>query len=154
MGTRSVRQRIESELGQIGGISTASTDIPRTVADSELPAAVVVPLRATYDVSLRGEGVCSRTRTFSILLLFERAAYGTEGEYQGGVEDLIDEVVLHLMERPGLVIDGETEPRESALDSRVVEDMGVQLVTYAGEEFIGSTITMTVDEVIEVEYHD
>lgn len=138
------------------GLNTAYSVIPRAIPDAQLPAAVIMPGVAADDTDVFGDETNQEVRTYEVHLFVERAAFGVEGEYQDNVEDLIEQVKGYLRARPGLELEGESEPQTVVYDARVTGDRGVQFKTWGGTEveYIGSTVLVRVTELSRVVYQD
>lgn len=139
------------------GLTKVYSVIPRTIPDAHLPATVVVPGAAADDTDAYGDETNQEIRTYEVHIFTERAAFGVEGEYQDNVEDLIDQIKGYLRARPGLELEGESEPQTVVYDARVTGDRGVQFKTWGGAEgveYIGSTVLVRVTELANVDYQD
>lgn len=143
--------RIAACAAQIPGISTSFTTIPRVVQDAQLPAVVVLPGTGTYAED--GAEQFLIERQFKVLVLVKNATQGVQGEYQGNILSLIDAVIQHFLERPGL----ELSLNEGAIsyNATVVSDEGYQNVSYGDEAaYLGTIINMKVTDLSDIEYQD
>ena len=138
-------------------ITTAYSLIPRSIPDAHLPATVVMAGPAADDTDQAGDETNTEVRTYEVHIFTERAAFGAEGEYQDNVEDLIEQIKGHFRARPGLELEGESEPQTVVYDAHVTGDRGMQFKLWGGpegQEYIGSTVLLSVTELSGVTYQD
>ena len=102
MTVETTRARIVALCGDIEGVTTAFDNIPRALLDVELPAFVVFPGAATYNINVDGNDIVVETRTYRLILFVASAALGTESAAQLAVDPFFDRVRDHFMARPGL----------------------------------------------------
>ena len=155
-GVSFVIPRIAAEASAITGIRTAYATIPRAVNDADLPGLVVLPGPAIYDYQSAtwGETMQSRKRTYYLDLLYSRSDTGVGGEVQIAVEPLMDSLTDFFSARPGLWLDGTTQPEDVVFNSRMVGDSGYIKIEYAGKAYDGVRFSLEVEEVFDVGYTD
>lgn len=159
MTTSATMTRIAAVAGEITGIKKAYNKIPMRIQDAELPAIVPMPSQSRYDYTTHGEEVVEKPRRWLVYLYFQRARFGTEGEYQDDTTDMIDTVANHFIARPGLTLASGAASQDKVYDSRVVGDSGFQLLAYPpnaqfAPEYIGSVIELEVEEIEAISYAD
>lgn len=159
MSLTATMERLAAVGGEVSGITTSFSKIPRRIQDAELPALVPMPGQSRYDYTTHGEEVIEKPRSWRIWLYVERAQFGVEGEYQTTTTDLIDSVANHFLSRPGIKLASSAEPQDKVYDSKVVGDSGFQYLSYPpnaqlAPEYIGSVIELEVEEITEIVYVD
>ena len=151
-----VMQRIhDMAQGKIAGLTTVYQTIPQVVQDSELPCMITWPGPNTnhYQDPELGEDMVETVRNYDLIILYSRPNVATPGETQLSVEALFDTVNNFFIQRPGLVLGGET-PETATLNSKVIGDQGIENIEYAKQPYLGFRLTLEVMELIEIAYQD
>lgn len=148
--------RIAAMAALIPGIQTAFASIPRVVQDAELPAVVIFPGEATYDVDTFGDNDVVETRLYRILFLIQKAAYGTETQAQVAIEPFFNTIRDYFLARPGLELTGATLPQVVVYDSVMLGDSGYQIIGYpdAQSSYAAIEYRLSVKEWSAVAYQD
>lgn len=117
MSIQTTRRRMADFLKDIHGVRNAFSSVPRTLQRAELPAFVIFPGRADYDLRTYGEQIAQEVRIYEAVLYVAEAGDGTEGVAEELCEPFIPLVKAHCLARTGL-------NRESlAYPSGIVADM-------------------------------
>ena len=159
MTEQSTRQRIAAMWGEINGVQTAFTQIPRALQDAQLPASVVFPGRATHSKDETEEFI-DETRIYRMVLYISNAGLGTSGQGQIEADPFFDSVLAYFTARPGLELNAEgAHQSASVLDAELLNDGGLQVGPYpiAGQgtpEFVQIGWDLQVKEVIAINYQD
>ena len=138
-----IADRLALIAAQLPQVTTTYAQAPRTIADADLPAVIVLPSRATH--TRNGDGQLETTRTYTLMLLVANAKYGTEAEYTSNVLDVVEALVTHLAQRVGLESGGLGD--SIAHDALVSADEGLQVISYPATEtqqYLGTVISVTV----------
>lgn len=146
-----IADRLAFLAAQLPEVATAYAEPPRTVADADLPAAIVLPSRATY--TRNGAGQHEVTRTYTLMLLIANARQGVEAEYTDDVLNIAESLVTYLAQRVGLEKGGLGDA--IVLDARVEGDEGLQVITYPSadsQQYLGTVITMAVTYIATFAY--
>ncbi len=148
--------RIAAMAQLIPGITVAFPSIPRVVQDAELPAVVVFPGEATYDVDTFGDNDVVETRLYRVLFLIQKAAYGTEDQAQVAIEPFFNTIRDYFLARPGLELTGATLPQTVVYNSTMIGDSGYQIIGYPDQQSSYAAIEyrLSVIEFAEVNYAD
>lgn len=150
MSISTVSVRLAAMCANITGITKAFARIPRKLEDAELPAAVVFPGQATYERA--GGDVRRVTRDYQIAVYVLKGLQGGETQGQEAVEPFFERVLDYFEARPGLELNGAAL---AVLDAQLVSDGGVQAIGFGEtEQFIGTTFTIRVTELLQIEYQD
>jgi len=147
--------RIAAMAALIPGITTAFPSIPRVVQDAELPAVVIFPGEATYDVDTFGDNDVVETRLYRILFLIQKAAYGTEDQAQVAIEPFFNTIRDYFLARPGLELTGAMLPQTVVYNATMLGDSGYQIIGYPqGSDYAAIEYRLQVVEFAEVNYAD
>ena len=86
----------------MGGVQTAFTTVPRVLQHAELPAVVVFPMRADYDLETFGERIVQEIRLYEAVLFVKEVTEDAEGEAEAACEEYIPLVRDYFLARTGL----------------------------------------------------
>jgi hypothetical protein len=140
-----VRARIVTLCGLIDGIETAVDDYPEDnepFAEYQLPAIVVRPGPATYDVQNRRRMMV--TRAWQLQLLVMHVADDVQDpdtEAYEATEPYIMAVMEHFGSRPRL----ENSDAGLAVVARIEGDGGIGGFNLNSARYMGSTMTLSID---------
>lgn len=166
MTESTTRKRIAAMWGEINGVRTAFTQIPRRLQDAQLPASVVFPGQATHNygpASDDTEEFIKETRTYKMILYISNAQLGTSGQGEIDADPFFDDVLRHFSARPGLELNSEgAQQSESVLNAALLTDGGLQVGPYPlggggaepSPDYIQIGWDLQVVELIEVNYQD
>lgn len=166
MSESATRKRIAAMWGEINGVQTAFTQIPRRLQDAQLPASVVFPGVATHNYgpgSDDTEQFIRETRTYKMILYISNASFGTSGQGEIDADPFFDDVLGHFSARPGLELNKEAASQSySVLNAALLTDGGLQVGPYplggSGTEpspdYIQIGWDLQVEEIIEIVYRD
>lgn len=143
----------------IPGVVTAYKSIPRVILPAECPAVVFFPGEATFDLTTYGDNDGMETRVYRPTLFIRPAFMGIEEQVQEEVEPFFDRVRDYLLARPGLEIDGETEPGEAVYDAALLGEGGYQVIPYPSSanevtDFAAIEWRHQVKEIFGITYRD
>lgn len=145
-----IRTQIVNSLVTAGLVKRVYGIVARNVEAADLPAAIVVPTAVRYEDF--GDSLVRATITFTITVLTHIADYGVEGENEASAIDEALSVLRHFRARPGIEINSGVGG--IVYDVKVSANTPLQLINYGGQEFLGSTITLEVDDLESFEYRD
>lgn len=132
----SVKAAIASILGGVSGIRSAVYRVPRSIAAAELPLALVLTGPATYDAAGPPTDVDLPTRTYVIRLYVAGIGAGADGEIEALVEPFLISVPAALAANPRL--------NRTAMQALVVRDDGVRVLSFQGQEYLGTQFDVEV----------
>jgi hypothetical protein len=160
MSVTTTRARLSAMGAFIAGITHSFTDIPRVVQDAQLPALIVVPRQATYNIDY-GEGTVGETRLYQLLVLVQRLGEGTEKQAQVSVDPFFQRVRDYFIARPQLELDGAAEPQTVVYNAMPLGDAGFQVIPYPaasgtspGVDYAGFILDLQVEEFSDISYQD
>ena len=128
MSVQETVTRIATLAGQVEGVKTAFEQIPRIISNAQVPAIVIFPGEATYDVTTLGEQSVLEDRIYRIVLFYAEAAFGTQGQQQIGIEPMFTRIRDYFLARPGLSLSGDNT--NVIYDATMQGDAGFQIVDY------------------------
>lgn len=156
MTVQETTERIATLCGNIEGVRTAFTQIPRIISNAQVPAVVIFPGEATYDVTTMGEQMVLEPRIYRIVLFYAEAAFGTQGQSQIGIEPMFTRIRDYFLARPGLSL-----PDDASViyDATMQGDSGFQLIDYASgqdklTQWAAIEFRLEVREVSPILYQD
>ena len=143
----------------IPGIQKAFDTIPRAIQDAECPCVVFFPGEATYDTDTYGDNDGMEERVYRPTVFIRPAFMGTDGQVQNEVEVFFDHIRDYLLARPGLELDGETEPGVVVYEARLMGDSGYQVIQYPSggdtvKDFAAIEFRHRVRELFSITYRD
>ena len=155
------RIRIAGMCQLIPGIRTSFTNIPRQVQDAQLPAMLVLPGPATFDIQTESSQIVMETRNYQLILLVQNAAFGTSGDLELQCDPFFAAVRDYFMARPGLELDTQGDPKiPTVLDAKLLGDGGLSVGSFplqAGPDspnYIMIRWQLQVRELIPVNFAD
>jgi hypothetical protein len=150
MSAETTIERIAELNAQITGITTAFDELPESVEDAELPAALVRVGDAQHVIPY--EGARRETRNYELLVLVMDAALGTEAEAENRARPFIARFLDFYGARPGL--EASDDDREIVEGAHITADSGfVNGIPYANKLYAGVVFTLQVSEITTISYH-
>lgn len=123
--------RLAAMYELIPGIKHGLAYVPRILTPEMLPAVIIFPGEATYDVPIAGETNVLVTRLHRATLFYDLAAFGTESQSETGLIALVDSIALYFLGRPQLELDTQSEPKEIVFRAQLLRDSGFTVLNYA-----------------------
>jgi hypothetical protein len=159
MSVSFITQRLADMYALIPGITTGYAFVPRILTPSALPAVIIEPGPATYDVSQVGEGNVLIEREYRATLFYDLAAFGTESQSETSLIALIDSIGLYFLGRPQLELDSQTEPKQVVFNAQLTRDSGFTIREYptgsdTQKSFAAITFIHLVSDYQKVPYYD
>lgn len=159
MTVASVTERLALMWANIDGIRTPFKQVPRVILGAQVPAVVIFPGEAQYNLTTLSEQIVVEHRTYDMVLFYAPALFGTATQQQIGIEPFFTTVRDYFLARPGLTLDGADPPQNVVYDAKILGDSGFQLVDYASGEseitsFAAIRFRIRVDETAQVLYKD
>lgn len=130
MTVSTTTQRLAAMYALIPGINKTFAYIPRILSPAQLPAVIIEPGEASYDMFMESPDTVMETRVYRGNFFFDLALFGTEQQTESGVLPLIDSIIDYFLQRPGLELDGATEPQVVVFDSTMLRDGGFVRIDY------------------------
>lgn len=122
--------RMAAMWRNIPGIVTVFENIPRVIHPAECPCVVIFPGEATYDTDSMGDNDGIEPRTYRPTLFVRPTFMGIEEQGQEEIEPFFALARDYFLARPGLELDGETEPGVVVYEARFRGDGGYQVLPY------------------------
>lgn len=145
-----IRKQIVDSLVAANIVKRVYGIVARNVEAADLPVAVVAPANVRYEDF--GSGMVRATITFNVTVLTHMADFGIEGENEEAAINIGLDVLRHFRARPGIEIGA--GGAGIVYDMRVSSNVPLQLITYAGQEYLGATVALEVDDLEAFEYED
>lgn len=130
MSVDTTTTRMAAMWRNIPGIQKAFDTIPRVILPAECPCVVFFPGEATYDTDTYGDNDGMEERIYRPTVFVRPAFMGVEGQVQNEVEPFFERIRDYLLARPGLELDGETQPGVVVYEARLMGDSGFQVISY------------------------
>lgn len=126
MSISTTTQRLAAMYRLIPGINTKGVFayVPRIITPAQLPAVIIEPGEANYEIAPQGFDMVMETRIYRAHFFFDLALFGTEQQLEKGVLPLIDSIIDYFLQRPGLELDTADEPQVVVFDSTMLRDSG------------------------------
>lgn len=145
-----IREQIAKSLTQTGIAQRVYSLIPRNVEAADLPAIIISPNNWRFEEY--GESMSMITITYSVMVLIVPADFGTEGENEGLAIRIALAIARHFRARPGLEV---AQSGDGLVYDVVVGNTNpLQLITFAGQEYLGATISLEVKDLESFAYQD
>ncbi|GIV50517.1 MAG: hypothetical protein KatS3mg038_1038 [Candidatus Kapaibacterium sp.] len=145
-----IRERIVECLRDTGLIKRIYGIVARNVEAADLPVAIVAPTQVTD--AEEGSELALTTITYVITVLVHPADFGAEGENEASTIALARALLRHFRSRPGL--ETNSHPRGVVYNSVVSNRAPIQTISYGGQEYLGTQITLEVMDLQSFEYED
>lgn len=115
---------LDNTAGITPNVKRAFPYIPRILSPAQLPAVVIEPGEASYEIAPQGFDMVMETRIYRAHFYFDLALFGTETQLESMLLPLIDSIIDYFLQRPGLELDGADEPQIVVFDSTLLRDGG------------------------------
>lgn len=117
-------RRLADMYALIPGVSKSFAYVPRILSPAQLPAVVIEPGEASYEIAPQGFDMVMETRIYRAHFYFDLALFGTEQQLESTLLPLIDSIIDYFLQRPGLELATADEPQVVVFDSTILRDSG------------------------------
>jgi len=124
MSISTTTQRLAAMYALIPGINKTFAYVPRILSPAQLPAVIIEPGEASYDIAAQGFDMVMETRVYRGHFYFDLALFGTEQQLESTLLPLIDSIIDYFLQRPGLELDTADDPQVVVFDSTLLRDSG------------------------------
>lgn len=151
MSVATVKTRL-AEIGkQIEGVRRAEAEPPRQLPPGDLPFFTVFTGPATFDWRSLGADYDQATRQYILRLYVKPKAAGLDGEVERLCQPFFERVRDAFARKPALGL-GAIDTQLPGVDALLLNDSGVAVLPYAGDEFIGIEWRLQVVETFQRRY--
>lgn len=123
-------QRLAAMYALIPGINKSFAYVPRILSPAQLPAVIIEPGEASYEIAPQGFDMVMETRIYRGNMFWDKALFGTEQQLESSLLPLIDSIIDYFLQRPGLELDTADDPQVVVFDSTILRDSGFIERTY------------------------